>query len=136
MYTHRIAKHDSEGSISLPSLPLVPSPLQVAPPPAITELVSKQNQPQLVRDRLKPDWEFQTEDQTWFVKRKTNPVWPTPYWIVSVDRDFIKGHGGVWNENVVQFVISLIQRNQLLLEEPTLPVVEQVSSKVSLFSQR
>lgn len=136
MYTHRVVKRDSEGSISLPSLPLVPSPLQSAPPPATTELMSKQNQAQLVRDRLRPDWEFQTKDQTWFVKRQANPVWRTPYWIVSVDRDFIKGHGGVWNDNVVQFVISLVQRNQLLIEEPTLPIVEQVTPTVGLLSQR
>lgn len=142
MYSHKIVKYDPAKAgrpkkpDRLPSMPLIPSALESPPPPEVTAAVSRQNEDNLLATRLDPNWDFSTSQQRWFVDRKTKSLWQTPYWIVSVNQDFIKGHGGVWNDNVVQFIISLIQRNRLFIEEPTVPVVEKAAPSSGLVTQR
>lgn len=55
-------------------------------------------------------WNFGGHGE-WIIGRRKHAFNQSPYWVVSVPKEFCANHGDIWNSNVKAFISEILRRN-------------------------
>ena len=69
------------------------------------------NTPELLDAELRQKWPLVQEYNEEVISKIKAPTWQrNPYWFVKANENFMKGHNGIWNNNVTCLLIALMTK--------------------------